>query len=102
MLTIERLKDMLSIRVDVPRLDAAVAEEFRSQMTEIVESGERHLLLDLDRVEHIDSAGLGAVAGLLKQVGRAGTVELTGVKGPVLKVFKLTRMSRLMTINEAA
>ena len=102
MLQQTKVGDMIVVDVAVTRLDAGVAEEFRTALTRLVEEGERHFTLRMDAVEHIDSAGLNAVMGLNKQVGRAGSVELTGVKGAVLKVMKLTRVSQILTINEQA
>ncbi|MBY8975507.1 STAS domain-containing protein [Rhodobacteraceae bacterium NNCM2] len=83
-----------------PRLDAAVATDFRSSMAEIIAAGEHRIQLDLSRVEFIDSAGLGSIIKVLKMIDRAGELELTGVKGVVYKVLKLTRMNRIFTIRE--
>lgn len=93
---------MLVLNVDLERLDSDVAPEFSRQLSDLVEGGERHFVLNLDRLTAIDSEGLDCILGLRRMVGRGGMVELTGVKGDVMKVFRLTRLSRSMTITEAA
>ncbi|MEL6478566.1 MAG: STAS domain-containing protein [Pseudomonadota bacterium] len=102
MLESNKVGDMVMVKIGTSCLDAAFAGDFQSQMTEIVETGERHFVLDMSDVEHIDSDGLSAIVGLQKLVGRAGTVELTGVSGSVMKVFKLTRVHQTLLINQAA
>lgn len=94
--------DMLVVELQTPRLDSAVAEEFRQEMTRLIAEGEERITLDLGNVEFIDSAGLGAIVSVLKMIGRTGTFELTGVHGAVHKVFTLTRMNRVFTIRDAA
>lgn len=94
--------DMISVKLRLAWLDEAVADKFLEEMTKIVETGQRHFVLDMDEVEHIDSDGLNAIVALQKMVGRAGTVELTNVNGPVMKVLKLTRTYRTMSVHKAA
>ena len=95
-----KAEGMLVVEVDRPRLDAAVADQFRQAMAELIAAGENRIVLDLGKVGFIDSAGLGAIVGVLKMIGRTGSLELAGVHGPVLKVFTLTRMTRVFTIRD--
>lgn len=92
--------DMLVITLAGPRLDQEVAEDFHAVMEKIIAEGVRDILLDLSRVEFMDAAGLGSVVRLNKMVGRAGSLELTGVTGKVEKVMRLTRMNRVLTIRD--
>lgn len=102
MLKVDRMDDVVRVKVQVKRLDTEVAPEIGRQFVALAESGDKHFLLDLSDVEFIDSEGLDIVLCLQRRVGRGGLVELTGVTGNVMKVFKLTRLSRSMTINQAA
>ena len=91
---------MTVVTIEGPRLDVAATPGFRKRMADLVEEGERELLLDFSNVEFVDSSGLGAVVGLLKLVGRHGRVELTGLRPAVRKVFRLTRMDQVFPIHE--
>ncbi len=94
--------EALVVRLDEPRLDAAVADRFRAAMIEILSRGERHLVIDLSRVDFVDSSGLGALVGVLKRVGSDGSLELAGLNRSVRKVLELTRMTTVFRIRDSA
>lgn len=82
----------------VRRLDAAVAPAFKQDVVARVQAGASHLVVDLDQVDFVDSSGLGALVSILKSLGGRGSVAVCNVKGPVLNLFKLTRMDKVFTI----
>jgi anti-sigma B factor antagonist len=84
------------------RLDAAVADAFKSTMLDFVESGQKRLVLDLAQVDFIDSSGLGAIVSVLKSVGRDGSLRLCAMQASVLSIFKLTRMNQVFSIHDSA
>jgi anti-sigma B factor antagonist len=84
----------------VRRLDAGVASEFRAQVVQQVQAGERRLLVDLGQVEFLDSSGLGALVSILKALGSQGALAVCGAGSSVRSLFKLTRMDRVFTIYE--
>lgn len=81
------------------RLDAAIADQFKSEMMELVQSGQRQLVLDLAAVDFIDSSGLGAVVSILKSVGKDGSLKLCRLQDSVMSIFKLTRMTQVFSIH---
>ena len=57
------------------------------------------LVIDLSRVNFIDSSALAALAGGLKRCRqRAGDLKLCGLQQPVQVIFELTRMNRAFEI----
>jgi len=82
------------------RLDAAVAQEFKSALCSMIDSGRRRLTVDFTEVGFVDSSGLGAMVGVLKHLGREGSLELTGLNAAVRKVFDLTRLSDVFVIHD--
>ena len=56
------------------------------------------VILDLSHVEFLDSSGLGAVVGSMKQLGRARKLDLAALTPTVEKVFRITRMDRVFRI----
>lgn len=88
------------ITVAEPRIDAAVAIQFKDQMREMTENGPALVVLDLSAVDFLDSSGLGAVVAAMKQVGSERKLELAGLTETVAKVFRLTRMDTVFRIHD--
>jgi anti-sigma B factor antagonist len=83
----------------VKRLDASVAPAFKAQVVDLVQAGERRLVIDLAPLDFLDSSGLGALVSILKALGSQGTMAVCGARGGVLSLFKLTRMDKVFAIE---
>ena len=83
-----------------PQIEAASAPGFKAAMAGWIEEGHRRIVLDLARVEFIDSSGLGAILSALKGVGEGGEILLCQIHPAILRLFKLTRMDRVFHIFE--
>ena len=59
------------------------------------------VVLNLGRVDFLDSSGLGAVVGVMKLLGNGRRLELVGLTPNVQKVFRLTRLDTVLTIHES-
>lgn len=92
--------DVLVVTPTQPRIDAAVAIQFKDRMRELsAKTGDR-IILDLHMVDFVDSSGLGAIVAAMKQLGPERRLELAGLTPNVAKVFRLTRMDTVFTIHE--
>lgn len=89
---------LIVLKLAAPRLTAQNAPAFREKTSQIVAEGQTRIILDLSQVEFVDSTGLGAIVGLFKQIGNRGDLAICGLNGPVLQMFKLTRMDRVFRI----
>lgn len=94
--------DTQVIRVEAPRIDAAVAIRFKDEMREIAAAEVDRIVLDMGRVQFLDSSGLGAVVAALKQIGPRRRLELAALTPAVRRVFQLTRMDTVFTIHDVA
>ena len=101
-LSFEDIGDLRVIKAQDDRIDAAIAIQFKDRMRELTDTAPARLLLDLSRVEFLDSSGLGAVVAAFKQAAPDRRLELAGLSPTVEKVFKLTRMDSVFTIHEHA
>ena len=90
--------DVLVVTVLDSRIDAAVAVRFKNRMLDLTTTPSERVVLDLSHVEFLDSSGLGAVVGSMKQLGRARRLDLAGLTPTVEKVFRITRMDRVFRI----
>ncbi len=97
-LTTEEKGELCVVTVNEDRIDAAVAIKFKDAMREATNAGVPHVVLDLSRVEFVDSSGLGAIVAAMKQMGSTGRLDLSGLTPTVEKVFRLTRMDSIFTI----
>jgi anti-sigma B factor antagonist len=85
----------LSIVTVSGELTADDDDAFRRTFGERLESGTRHLILDLEFLEQIDSAGLEALLWLQEQANRhQGQLRLVKVDDHVLKILQITRLDR--------
>ncbi|NJS38506.1 MAG: STAS domain-containing protein [Rhodobacteraceae bacterium] len=90
---------LLSVLVMEDRIDAASAIQFKEKMRDLTQSGEPRVVLDLARVQFLDSSGLGAIVAVKKLLGPDRALELSSLTPTVEKVFRLTRMDSIFTIH---
>lgn len=88
----------LVIEVQETRIDAAVAVQFKDRVRELSQHPAKRVILDLSQVEFLDSSGLGAVVGAMKQLGPDRSLDLAGLTPMVEKVFRMTRMDSVFAI----
>jgi anti-sigma B factor antagonist len=95
---VEMVGDVTIVTVHLEQLDASNAEDFRLDMAPVLEKA-RKLVLDLSRVQFVDSRGCGAILSCLKHVGEAGgDLKICCVARPVRMVFELIRLHRICEI----
>lgn len=91
--------DALLIAVKEPRIDAAVAIQFKEKVRELSKDGPSRVVLDMSQVDFLDSSGLGALVAAMKQLGPDRSLELAGLTTAVQKVFHLTRMDSVFAVH---
>ncbi|WP_366942716.1 STAS domain-containing protein [uncultured Paracoccus sp.] len=101
-LTIDWGTDCTTVRIEEPRLDAAMALPFKDRMREVAAKAAPVILVDMTRVAFMDSSGLGALIALHKTLPDGQQMQLSGLTPNVLRVFRLTRMDSVFTIRDAA
>jgi anti-sigma B factor antagonist len=90
---------VISITVLEDRIDAATAIQFKERMRDLTKDGPPRVVLDLARVQFLDSSGLGAIVAVKKLLSPDRVLELSGLTSTVEKVFRLTRMDSIFTIH---
>ena len=87
---VEPERDAVRIR-PVGSLDMATVAVLRAEIDELREAGFRHLILDLRRLDFMDSTGLRLMLAVHAEAGRDGC-SIALVPGPraVQQVFELT------------
>lgn len=81
------------------RIDAACAIQFKDAMREATADAEGRVVLDLGRVEFIDSSGLGAIVAVMKMLAPDRRLDLAAPTPNVQRVLRLTRMDTVFTVH---
>jgi anti-sigma B factor antagonist len=80
-------------------VDIATAPELRECLVKLIDDGSR-IVVDLEAVGFLDSAGLGILVGGLKRARTAGgELELVCTSRDVLKPLEITGLDRVFTIH---
>jgi anti-sigma B factor antagonist len=96
----EQQGDVLVITILQDRIDAAGAIQFKDRMRELTQNLAKRVILDMSRVNFLDSSGLGAVVASMKALAPERKLELSGLTPTVQKVFRLTRMDSVFIIHD--
>ncbi|MGY1623951.1 STAS domain-containing protein [Geodermatophilus sp. SYSU D00965] len=84
------------------RLTMVTAPQLRAAVAEAVEARRVRVVIDLSACEFIDSSGLGAIIGGLKQARQAGGDLRIACVGPqVATVLQLTNLDRVLRPHDS-
>lgn len=83
-------------------VDVATAPRLREQLIELVNRGSNRIVVDLERVEFLDSTGLGVLVGALKRVRTSdGDFALVCTEPRILKLFEITGLTKVFPIRRS-
>lgn len=88
----EIVQNICIVTCDGGRFDAPFAPHFLSSIQSLIREGHMDIILDLSKVEFVDSTGLGAIVRSLKEIGGRGQIILCGVNTVIRSLFKMTRL----------
>lgn len=81
-------------------VDVYTAPRLRERLIELIEGGARRVIVDLDRVDFLDSTGLGVLVGALKRLRSVGgTFALVCAREPLLKIFRITALDQVFPLH---
>ncbi|NOT86040.1 MAG: STAS domain-containing protein [Methylococcaceae bacterium] len=105
-LNLEKINGFSVLNILDERIDAHNSGDLKTYLLQLIESGEKNLIIQLQQVRFIDSSGLGALlSGNKHIIAKSGKLALTNIQQQVLSMFELTRLNRVFDIyadlNEA-
>ncbi len=94
-------KDGIEV-VDVEgELDIYTAPRLRELLIDLVSKDSCQLIVNMDRVEFPDSAGLGVLVGGVKRVrARDGSLDLACRQERIVKIFKISGLTKVFGIHQ--
>ncbi|HEY9814941.1 MAG TPA: STAS domain-containing protein [Candidatus Obscuribacterales bacterium] len=82
-------------------LDSTKTNQFRAEISELVNSGAKIILVNLKDITFIDSSGLGALVIALKTVRSAGgRFYICSINEQVRILFELTSMDQVFEVYD--
>ena len=73
--------------------------QLRESVVELLEKGDKSILLNLERVSYMDSAGIGELVACYKRAKeRDGVVKLVNPTGKVYDLLQLTKLEEIFDV----
>ena len=89
--------NVVSLRGEI---DVYTAPRLRQALIDLVEGGAKDIVVDMDRVDFLDSTGLGVLVGGLKRVkSNEGEMKLVVTQDRIMKIFDITGLSKVFPIH---
>jgi anti-sigma B factor antagonist len=87
-------------------IDVYTAPRLRESIVTAVDAGHTRLIIDVRKVDFLDSTGLGVLVGALKRVrADGGSLDIVCTQERILKIFEITGLDKVFglhaTIDEA-
>ncbi len=82
-------------------IDFATGPQLKDAITEALVAGNVHLVVDLRKVDFIESTGLGAlIGGRRRAYSLKGGLSLVCTEEQMLKIFKITGLDKVFSIYD--
>ena len=96
----EQVGDVSVVRVGETRLMYPILSDFSSAVSGLVSAGKREIVIDLAPVTYVDSATIGCLMDLYRQVTTAGGhLKLSGVQKRVETMLTMTGAQNFLEIH---
>lgn len=80
-------------------VDVYTSPQLKQDLVTLAEQGTKHVVIDLSKVEYLDSTGLGVLIGGLKRLREAGgNMALVGPGMRIQRIFEITGLNKIFDI----
>jgi anti-sigma B factor antagonist len=84
------------------RFDAVSAPAVKADLHRLIEGGGSRLVVNLAKMDFVDSAGLGVLVSCLRRAAaEGGDLRLAEVPAFCRSIFELTRLTRVFDVTES-
>lgn len=82
------------------RMDVMTTPTFEKECQQVIDEGEKKLVIDLTGLEYISSAGLRGILSSAKKLKvTGGTIQFCGLTGMVEEVFLVSGLGSIFTVT---
>ncbi|MGH8910752.1 MAG: STAS domain-containing protein [Egibacteraceae bacterium] len=83
-------------------IDVYTAPKLRERLVELVSEGRYKIIVDMTKVEFLDSTGLGVLVGGLKRVrSHDGQLALVCNQERIYKIFRITGLTKVFPMYDS-
>ncbi len=83
-------------------IDFYNAPVFKTVINRLIEQDKKSVIINLSRINHIDSSGIGALITSMMDFKKAGgSLKICSVNKPVKRIFEMTKAEILFEIYES-
>lgn len=94
------VKDNKLILMLSGELDVYSTKKFKEEALEAYNNDKLNIKIDCNKLEYLDSTGLGALIFLLKTVKEdENSIEITNLNKQIMKLFKITKLDDIFKIR---
>ena len=94
-------KDGIEVIDVAGTIDIDTAPRLRELLIDLVSANSYQVIVNLERVEFLDSTGLGVLVGGLKRVrAHDGSLDLVCTQERILKIFRITGLTNVFAIHD--
>lgn len=96
---IEKKDSELTAKIE-GRLDTTTAPQLESELADNLKEDTTKLVLDMEELEYVSSAGLRVILSAHKKMAaKGGELEVCNVKDIIMEVFEITGFADILTIK---
>ena len=82
-------------------IDVYTAPRLRQAIIDLVDGGATNIVVDMEKVDFLDSTGLGVLVGGLKRVKvKEGSLSIVTTQDKILKIFDITGLNKVFAIHD--
>lgn len=93
----EKNNETITLKLE-GRLDTVTAPELEKAISGLPKET-KDLVLDMNGLEYVSSAGLRVLLGAQKKMNAVGTMKLVGVCDAIMEVFEMTGFADILVIE---
>jgi anti-sigma B factor antagonist len=103
MINIEKLNDVLVVSLmNDNKLNSAISQQFKQEVTKIIDQQGMKVLINLGGVEYIDSSGFGALLSVLRACKtHDAQLKLCNISDDVKELVKLLQLHSVFDIRDS-
>ena len=94
-------KDGIEVIAVEGEIDIYTAPRLRDLLIDLVSQGNYQLVVSMQKIEFLDSTGLGVLVGGLNRVrAHDGSLDLVCTRERILKIFQITGLTKVFGIHD--
>lgn len=97
--TLSEVSGVTVIAVEDKRFDALVADQFKTDLSKVIDEGKVRVCMNLEKVQFIDSSGLNVLIFAARTTReKKGALKLACPQQQVQSMFEMTRINRMIPV----